>query len=181
MDEEWYLGVLPEFGLEPAWLAMTDGSRVEVGLGKVRGCLWRRPSTPCEQALLTEWEGRLKPHGLVAARLAAKGGTAWVSIDERTVAILTCWQGADLPRPASTQDLVPVASFLGRFRALGAAGGLRVPVRPGLSWVDSWQERRRRLKSFARLAAERLNPTRFDLVYLEQLAHFDQEAACGSA
>ena len=47
--------------------------------------------------------------------------------------------------------------------------------------MASWDERSRRLELFERLAAERLNPTRFDLVHLEQIRYYRRQATRGAA
>ena len=177
VDEEWHLAILPLFGLEPDCVIGTRRCRVEIRLGNRRGCIWRSISTPHEQALLAKCESCLRSQGLVAARLAARGGAAWVPVDERTMAILTVWEGDALSRIVSMDDAAQIARFLGRLRHLG--GDLPAPVIPGLTWAESWQERLRRLEAYERLAAERLNPTRFDLIHLEQAGSLIHQAVIG--
>ena len=131
---------------------------------------------PEEDSLLAAWEEALAPYGILAPRLLAADGKTRVRVDERTAAFLTVWQGPDLSRLETAAELSRVAGFLAHFRRLSASFALPIPCPPGSGWAESWSARARRLKIFAQLAAERLNPTRFDLDYLEQTKYFQHQA-----
>lgn len=176
MEEDWYRGVLAEFGLTHDDVRAAEAKQVEVRLGGLHGCLWRTPMGQEEDDLLVAWEEALVPLGILAPRLMAAGGRTRLRVDERTNAFLTVWQGPDLPRLETAEELARVAGFLARFRRLSASLTLPIPHPPGLGWVESWAARAKRLKIFVQLAAERLNPTRFDLVYLEQTKYFQHQA-----
>lgn len=176
MDDEWYLAVLSEFSLDRSATVKVESDQVQVRLGDLSGCLWRSTVSPEEQALLVDWEESLRPHDITAVRLRTRGGAPWVRVDDRTIALLTAWQGSDLPRLGTADELAPIAGFLGRFRRLSADVDLPAPRDPGLSWGESWQERAGRLRLFAKLAAARLSPTRFDLAFLEQANYFQRQA-----
>lgn len=181
MDDSWYREALTAYGLGPECLLKSDQNQAEIQLGGIRGCLWRSPAPPEEQELLVRWENRLGRRGITAVRLLARGGAAWIRIDERNLALLTAWVGNDLERLVSTEDLIVVARFLGRFRRLCSAEDLAAPSPQGLSWAESWDERARRLGLFEQLASERLNPTRFDLIYLEQARYCGHQAQRSAA
>lgn len=176
VDEEWWPPILEAYGLNPDNLLEAGPDRVLFRIGENSAALWRTPATPEEQAILLSWEELLGPRGSIAARLLARGGAPWVRVDERTLAVSTAWHGADWPRLAGGQETVGLAQFLALFRPLSREAGLPAPVPPGPGWAESWAERARRLESFADLAAARLNPTRFDLIHLEQGEHYSRQA-----
>ncbi|MGE5529045.1 MAG: hypothetical protein ACM3X6_07880 [Patescibacteria group bacterium] len=177
MDEGWHQGALAEFGLEAGWVTGLEPDRVEVDLGPYRGCLWRIPAlTRDVQELFMAWEDYLAKRRMCAAHLLAKGGAAFVGLPERGQAILTAWDGEDQPKLESVEDLTRVARFLARFRRAAVEAGLPAPPVPGLGWLAACRERCRRLQLFCQLATERLNPTQFDLVYLEHANYYRRQA-----
>lgn len=181
MDEEWWPPILAAYGIAPGGLLETAPDRVLLTIGGHRACLWRTPVRPEEQRMLLSWEELLGARGLAATRLLARGGTPWVAVDERTLAVLTAWSGEDWPRLTGGRETADLVRFLARFRLLSLEWDLPAPSAPGPGWVEGWAERARRLRSFADLAADRLNPTRFDLVYLEQAEYYTRQAERGAA
>ena len=180
--EDWCLAALADFGLAGTdiMIIKSEADRMEFNFAGFNGLLRLTSIPPEELDAMMAWEALLSQRKMAGKRLLTGSGGGWTAVDEHTRAVLTVWEGADIHRLETLPGIAGVAQYLGVFRRLAETSAYRAPQAPGIGWGESLAKRAERLASFAVLAAERLNPTPFDLTYLEQANYFQKQAERGT-